>query len=166
MSKERTRLVRWEDPSLTALAAKGRTGLAYLRAIAEGTVPPAPIQFTLGFELSSVEEGQAQFRLTPGEHLCNPMGTVHGGVACTLLDSAMGCAVMSILDEKHAYTTVDLTVHLTRAISPESGPLTAIGKVLHRGGRVVTAEGKLLDEQERLLAHATTTCLVFEREPQ
>ena len=166
MSDERTRLVRWEDPSVTALAAKGRTGLAYLRAIADGTVPPAPIQFTLGFDLSSVEEGQAEFRLTPGEHLCNPMGAVHGGVACTLLDSAMSCAVMSTLDERHGYTTVDLTVHLTRGISPRSGPIRAVGKVVHRGGRIVTAEGRLLDEKERLLAHATTTCMVMERPPE
>src|SRR5262249_35572565 len=163
MSEERTRIVSWKDSSLTAHAAKGRTGLAYLRAIAEGAVPPAPIQFTLGFELSSVEEGRVQFRLMPGEYLCNPMGSVHGGVACTLLDSAMSSAVLSILDEKHGFTTVDLTVHLTRAISPEAGPLTAIGTVLHRGSRIVTAEGKLVDQRERLLAHATTTCLVVER---
>jgi uncharacterized protein (TIGR00369 family) len=163
MSKERTRLVRWEDSSVTALAAKGRTGIAYLRAIADGTVPPAPIQLTLGFELTSVEEGQVEFRLIPGEYLCNPMGAVHGGVACTLLDSAMSCAVLSTLDEKHAFTTVDLTVHLTRAISPESGPLIAVGKLVHRGSRIVTAEGRLVDEQGRLFAHATTTCLVLER---
>jgi uncharacterized protein (TIGR00369 family) len=147
----------------TANGAKGRTGMAFLRAILDGTIPPAPIQATLGFDLIAVEEGLAKFRCVPGEHLYNPMGAVHGGVACTLLDSAMGSAVMTALDEKSGYTTADLNVHLTRAITQSSGPLVAEGRVLHRGSRIITAEGRLSDQSGRLLAHSTTTCLVLER---
>jgi uncharacterized protein (TIGR00369 family) len=100
--------------------------------------------------------------MTPGEHLYNPMSAVHGGVACVLLDSAMGSAAMTTLDGQRGYTTVDLTVHLTRAIRADTGPITAEGRVLHRGGRVITTEGKLTDAQGRLLAHATGACLVLE----
>jgi uncharacterized protein (TIGR00369 family) len=163
MDQQRTRHVKWEDPAGIARAAMGRTGVAFLRAILEGAIPPAPIQATLGFDLVAVEEGVVRFRGQPGEHLYNPMGTVHGGVAATLLDSAMGSAVMTTIDEKSAYTTVDLVVHLTRPITATSGPLVAEGRVLHRGGRVATAEGRLIDAEGRLLAHATTTCLITAR---
>jgi uncharacterized protein (TIGR00369 family) len=138
-------------------------GLAFLRAILDGTLPPAPIQGTLGFDLVGVEEGIARFRCAPGEPLRNPMGTIHGGVACTLLDSAMGSAVMTVLDDRTTYTTADLTVHLTRAIQSGGGPIVAEGRLLHRGSRMATAEGRLTDERGRLLAHATTTCLLVDR---
>jgi len=163
MSTQRARTIEWQDPGATASGAAGKSGIAFLRAILDGSLPPAPIQATLGFDLVAVEEGVARFRGTPGEHLCNPMGTIHGGVACTLLDSAMGSAVMTTLDEKTGYTTVDLTVHLTRAIPSGGGAVTAEGRVLHRGSRVATAEGRLTDERGRLLAHGTTTCVVVER---
>jgi uncharacterized protein (TIGR00369 family) len=140
-------------------------GLAFLRAILGGAHPPAPIQKTLGFDLVAVEEGLVRFRMVPGQHLENPMGGVHGGVACTLLDSAMGSAVMSTLDEKTGYATADLTVHLTRPISARTGPIVAEGRVVHRGARVATAEGRLTDAEGRVLAHATTTCLLMEQPP-
>jgi uncharacterized protein (TIGR00369 family) len=160
---ERARHVTWQDPLATARGATGRSGLSFLRAILEGAIAPAPIQATLGFELIAVDEGLARFRLVPGEHLYNPMSSVHGGVACTLLDSAMGSAVMSTLDEKTGYSTVDLSVHLTRAIATQTGAIVAEGRVLHRGSRVATAEGRLSDDKGRLLAHATSTCLLLER---
>jgi uncharacterized protein (TIGR00369 family) len=169
MSKEpskealRARNVTWSDPVLTAEGARGRTGLAFLRAILDKTVPPAPIQATIGFDLIAAEEGLARFRAVPDEHQYNPMNGVHGGIACTLLDSAMGSAVMSTLDERTGYSTVDLTVHLTRPITQKTGPIVAEGRVVHRGSRVATAEGRLTDEAGRLLAHATTTCLLLER---
>ena len=147
----------------TAGAAAGLTGLAFLRGIRDGKIPPAPIQATLGFELVTVEDGLVRFRLVPGEHLYNPMAAVHGGVACVLLDSAMSSSVMTQLDERTGYTTVDVMVHLTRAIHGNTGEIVAEGRVVHRGSRVATAEGKLLDAQGRLLAHATTTCLLMER---
>jgi uncharacterized protein (TIGR00369 family) len=91
------------------------------------------------------------------------MGAVHGGYACTLLDSAMGCAVMTTLDERSAYTTARLAVQLVRPITIATGPVLAEGRVVHRGSRVATAEGRLVDEAGKLLAHATTTCLILPR---
>jgi len=163
MSDDRTRTVTWQDPMATARGAAGRTGLDFLRAILDGTVPPAPIQATLGFDLVAVDEGFARFEADAGEHLYNPMAGVHGGVACTLLDSAMGSAVMSTLDERTAYTTADLTVHLTRPITAKTGRIATEGRIIHRGSRVATAEGRLTDEAGRLLAHATATCLLIPR---
>jgi uncharacterized protein (TIGR00369 family) len=162
-NNDRTRHVTWTDPLATARGAAGRTGLAFLRAILDGTIPPAPIQATMGFDLIAAEEGVARFRAMPAEHLYNPMNGVHGGVACTLLDSAMGSAVMTTLDEKTGYSTLDLTVHLTRPISAKTGPIVAEGRVVHRGSRIATAEGRLTDGEGRLLAHATTTCILMER---
>jgi uncharacterized protein (TIGR00369 family) len=141
----------------------GRTGIDFLRAIIAGEVPPAPIQFTLGFDLVEAEEGMARFRCLPDESHYNPMNGVHGGIACTLLDSAMGSAVLTTLDEKTAYTTVDLTAHLTRSITTRTGAIVAEGRVVHRGSRVATAEGRLTDERGRLLAHSTSTCLIIDR---
>ena len=160
---DRTRTITWDDPMATAGGARGRTGRAFLEAIIAGEIPPAPIQHTLGFELTDVDEGFARFRGSFGEHMYNPMAGVHGGVVCTLLDSAMGCAVMTMLDEKRGYTTVDLNANFTRPITARTGTFAAEGRVIHRGSRVITAEGKLLDAQGKLLAHATTTCLVLER---
>jgi uncharacterized protein (TIGR00369 family) len=147
----------------TARGAEGRTGLALLRAIIDGTVPPAPIQATLGFDLVAADDGLVRFQMVPGEQHYNPMNGVHGGVACVLLDSAMSSAVMSTLDEKTAYTTADIMVHLTRPMSAGTGLVTAEGRVVHRGNRVATAEGRLTDGEGRLLAHATTTCVLLER---
>jgi uncharacterized protein (TIGR00369 family) len=138
-------------------------GLELLRAILTGAHPKAPIQKTLGFDLVAADDGMARFRLVPGEQHYNPMGSVHGGVACTLLDSAMGAAVHSTLGDRHAYATTDVHVHLTRAITAKTGPIVAEGRVVHRGSRLLTAEGRLTDEQGKLLAHATATCLVLER---
>jgi uncharacterized protein (TIGR00369 family) len=163
MDIARTRKVTWADPSATAAGVRNRTGLEFLAAIVNGAVPAAPIQATLGFELVAVEPGMARFRLVPGEHHFNPMNSVHGGVACTLLDSAMSSAVMTTLDERTGYSTADLTVHLTRPIHLDTGIVTAEGRVLHRGKRVATAEGRLTDVDGRLLAHATTTCVLMER---
>jgi uncharacterized protein (TIGR00369 family) len=160
---DRTRTITWDDPRLTTSAAEGKTGLELLRSILEGKTPPAPIQKTLGFDLVAVEEGMARFRLVPGEQHYNPMSAVHGGVACTLLDSAMGCAVMSVMDATTGYATVDLSIHLTRPITEKTGPIVAEGRVLRRGSRLVTTEAKLTDEQGKLLAHATGACMLLQR---
>lgn len=160
---DRVRTIAWSDPLLTAKGASGRTGLAFLQAIIDGSVPPAPIQHTLGFDLTEVAEGFARFRGVFGEHMYNPMMGVHGGVTSTLLDSAMGCAVLTLLDEKTGYTTASLTVHLTRPISVKTGAFAAEGRVIHHGSRVVTAEGRLLDGAGKLLSHATASCLLLER---
>ena len=140
-----------------------RTGLELLRAICDGTLPQAPISATLRFELIGADEGVARFRGQPGDSLYNPMSTVHGGWACTLLDSAMGSAVMSTLDRETAYATAQLSISLTAPIDARTGPVIAEGRLVHRGGRTATAEGRLTDERGRLLAHGTTTCLLFPR---
>jgi uncharacterized protein (TIGR00369 family) len=160
---ERTRTITWTDPQLTAAGAQGRTGLEFLRAIIEGAIPPPPITATLDFALVFAEEGLVRFQGAPDERTANPMAQVHGGYAATLLDSAMGSAVMSTLDKETAYTTVELSIHLTRAIQAGGGPVIAEGRILHRGGKIATAEGRLTDGEGRLLAHGTTTCILMPR---
>jgi uncharacterized protein (TIGR00369 family) len=160
---DRKRTIEWTDPQLTASAATGKTGRAFMESIIAGVTPPAPIQHTLGFKLDAVGDGTARFTGTFGEHMYNPMAGVHGGVVATLLDSAMGCAVMTTLDEKTGYTTADMTVHLVRPITAATGAFAAEGTVIHRGRKMMTVEAKLLDGSGKLLAHATSTCLVLDR---
>jgi uncharacterized protein (TIGR00369 family) len=136
-------------------------GLDFLRRIADGTVPQPPIAATLGFRLAEVAPGFALFTMTPELRHYNPIGTVHGGVACTLLDSCMGCAVHTHLAKGQGYTTLELKVNLVRPITATTGPVRAEGRTLHVGRRSATAEGKLLDAKGNLLAHGTTTCMIF-----
>ena len=124
-------------------------------------LPVAPIAELLGFDLVELGEGRASVELDPGERHYNPLGTVHGGIAATLLDSAMGCAVHTTLDEGEAYTTLELKVNYVRAITEATGRVVATGSVIHRGGRVATAEARLTDAGGRLLAHGTSTCLIM-----
>ena len=139
-------------------------GLGFLRAIAAGELPPAPIAELMGFTLDEVDEGRAVFRGIPSNSVYNPIGSVHGGWAMTLLDSAMGCAVHSTLPAGTGYGTLEAKVNLTRAIGVDTGPVLAIGEIVHRGSRVATAEGRLVAEESgKLLAHATTTCLITPR---
>ena len=138
-----------------------QTGLQYLLAIRDGKAPVAPIQDVLDFRLVEVDEGTAAFHYDPSAAHRNPLGTVHGGVAMTLLDSAAGAAVHSTLPAGSAYTTVETKVNLVRAVRPTSGPLRAEGAVVHRGGTIVTAQSRLTDEAGKLYAHATSTCLVL-----
>lgn len=136
------------------------TGLDLLRAILDGSLPRAPISATLDFDLAAAEPGAARFVGRPGAAHENPMGTVHGGYAATLLDSAMGSAVMTTLAAGERYATVDLIVHLVRPITAGSGPLTAEATIVHRGRSIATAEGRLTDANGALVAHATTTCVI------
>lgn len=143
------------------------TGLEQLRRAfadepGDGQLRKPGIGPLLGMEPASLEEGRVTFTLDPGDQHTNPMGMVHGGIAATMLDSAMGCAVHTTLEAGWAFTTLDLNVHYTRGVVPGSGRLTAEGTVVHRGRRVATAEGRVTDEQGRLVAHATTTCMVME----
>jgi len=163
MGGTRTRTVDFEEPTLTAAGAVGKTGLEFLRDIIARKVPVAPIQVTLGFELLEVSDGFARFQLLPGEHLFGPLNAVHGGVAAALLDAAMGSAVMTTLDAVTGYGTASLTTHLTRAITARTVKVIAEGWVVHRGSRLVTAEGRLTDEQGRLLAHGSAICAIAPR---
>jgi uncharacterized protein (TIGR00369 family) len=160
---DRTRTIEWRDPLETARGASGKTGREFLEAIIRGELPQAPIQFTLGFTLTATGDGMARFEGEFAEYMYNPANSVHGGIACTLLDSAMGAAVMSACDAKTGYTTMDLNVHLTRPITAKTGAFVAEGHVVHRGSRMMTAEAKLTDSQGKLLAHATSTCMLLER---
>ncbi|MCY1002328.1 PaaI family thioesterase [Myxococcus sp. MISCRS1] len=160
-SDARTRTVTWRDYREGVTAAKTMSGLEYLRAIVRGEVPGAPIAALMGFAPVEVSEGRAVFEVEPGEYHYNPIGTVHGGLAATLLDSALGCAVHSTLPVGAGYTTLELHVNMVRAISQDTGKLTCTGEVIHVGGRVATAQARLTDASGKLYAHGTTTCMVF-----
>ena len=157
----RRRVVTWEDPRIGAAAAKGMPGIDYLRAILAREVPAPPIALLLGFELRELEPGRAVFTGVAGEHLYNPIGMVHGGYAATLCDSAMGCAVQSMLPAGEGYTTLELKVNLIRAITDESGEVRCTGRLVHLGRTSAVAEAQLHDAQGRLCAHATSTCLIL-----
>jgi uncharacterized protein (TIGR00369 family) len=162
MTGHRRRTVTWEDPQRLVAAPDGRGGLELLSAMAAGELPPPPIARLLGMELEVVEAGRVVFALEPGEYLYNPLGSVHGGVSATLLDSAMGCAVHSMLPAGAAYTTLELKVNYVRPIVMTTGRVLAEGTVVHRGGTVSTAEGRITSAADgRLLAHASTTCLIL-----
>ena len=139
----------------------GKTGLEIMQAMLDGVLPYPHIAETLDFALFSVGPGQAVFQGTPQLKHYNPLGSVHGGWFATLLDSALGCAVHTSLAAGYAYTTAELGVNIVRAASSRSGPLRAIGQVLHSGRQLATAEARIVDASGKLYAHATTTCLVF-----
>ena len=153
--------VSWADPRQLADASRSMPGIEFLRAIRDGRLPPPPIAQLLGFSLVEVEPGHAVFECTPGEQHYNPIGVVHGGFAMTLLDSALGCCVQTMMPDKAGYTTLEAKTNLVRAITTTTGKLRAIGKALHIGSRVATAEARLEDLSGKLYAHATTTCIVL-----
>jgi uncharacterized protein (TIGR00369 family) len=161
----RQRVVSWEDPMVGAALAAGLSGLDYLRGIAEGRIAPAPIAALLGMTVERIERGEVTFGLDVGEHLYNPIGSVHGGVFCTLLDSAMGCAVHSSLPRGQAYTTLELKVNLVKALTVKTPHVVATGHVVSAGRRVITAAGEITGPDGTLYSHATTTCLVLEPRP-
>jgi uncharacterized protein (TIGR00369 family) len=158
---ERTLTVTWDDPRGIAGRARSMPGLEFLEAIRDGDIPPAPIQRLLGFDLTEVEQGRVVFSAEPGEQHYNPIGVVHGGLAATLLDSALGACVHSTLEEGQGYTTLETKFNLVRAVTAETGTIRAEGRVLHRGRQVATSEADLRDDDGRLLAHATSTCMVI-----
>ena len=135
-------------------------GLELVRAVQAGSAPVPGIARLLGFTLDSVEPGQVVAVLETRDDMTNPMGTVHGGVAATLLDTVMGCAVHTVLDERESYTTTDLQVRYVRPVIPGT-TLTATGTVTHRGRRLATGEGRLVDDRGQLVAHGTTSCMIF-----
>ncbi len=137
------------------------SGLSVMQGILEGRLPGATIARTLNFWLSKVEEGTVAFTGAPnGEHL-NPLGTVHGGWAATIMDSALACAVMTTLAPGEGYTTVEFKVNLTRPILPDTGEFVCEGRVVHRGRTTATSEAYLRDGAGKLLAHGTETCAIF-----
>ncbi|WP_369250870.1 PaaI family thioesterase [Streptomyces sp. R41] len=158
---ERSRTYDWQDPTISAAAVGRSSGLEFLREILAGRVPSPPIGATLAIALEEVDHGRAVFSLVPGEEHYNPIGSVHGGIYATMLDSAAGCAVQSTLPQGMGYTSLDLTVKFLRPITVDTGKIRAVGSVLSSGRRTALAEAQLLDGSDRLLAHATSTCMVF-----
>ena len=148
--------------NLIAEMPAGLTGLEQLQYMLRGGRGPS-IGATLGFELVEVEEGRAVFASTPGFHVYNPIGTVHGGYAATLLDSACGCAAHSRLGPNQAYTTLELKVAYHRPMTADTGPVRAEGRVLSIGRRAAFTEASITDAQGNLYASATSTLLVFDR---
>ncbi|MCX4641300.1 MULTISPECIES: PaaI family thioesterase [unclassified Streptomyces] len=157
----RTRTYEWEDPALTAAAVGQSSGLDFLREIQAGRLPAAPVSATVDFRLDEVEKGRVVFSLVPGEEHYNPIGSVHGGIYATLLDSAAGCAVQSTLPQGVAYTSLDLTVKFLRRITVDTGRVRAIGTVVSSGRQTALAQAQLVDATDRVLAHATSTCMLF-----
>jgi uncharacterized protein (TIGR00369 family) len=147
-----------------AEVAATMSGLEFLQGMIVGRFPRPPIMELIGFGLAEAEQGRAVFEGTPAFKYYNPLGTVHGGHAAILLDSCMGCAVHTTLPTGVGYATLEFKVSLVRALTADTGPVRAEGKAITTGRRVATAEGRLTDAAGRLLAHATTTCLVFELE--
>ena len=156
-----TRTYEYESREFDPAVARSLSGMDYLRGILRGDFPAAPIAATLGFLPTEFEPGRAVFEGTPQKFVYNPIGVVHGGWAATLLDSAMGCAVHTTLPAGKAYTTVDLSVTLVRAITDHSGPIRCEARVVHSGGSVATAEARVVDAKGTLYATGTTTCLIL-----
>jgi len=143
----------------------GKTGMEIMLAMLAGELPYPHIAETLDFALVAVESGKAVFQGTPQLKHYNPLGTVHGGWYATLLDSAVGCAVHTLMPAGRGYTTAELSINIVRAATHATGPLRAVGTVLHCGRQLATAEGRIVGPDGKLYAHATTTCLVFELPP-
>jgi uncharacterized protein (TIGR00369 family) len=161
-SAVRERVHHWQDPELTAAAAGNRDGLAFLRAGASAELPIAPVAGTLGFALREVEPGRVVLELEPAEFHYNPIGSVHGGVLATVLDSAVGCAVHSMLPAGARYTSLDLSVKFIRPVYAGTGLLRCQGTVVHLGRRTALAEARLTGPDSRLYAHATSSLMIFQ----
>lgn len=157
----RSREVTWFDPTLTAQAATGMDGIEFIRAIRDGAVAPAPIASLFDFSITEVEVGRVIFECTPDESAYNPIGTVHGGLVCTLADSVVGCAVHTTLAKGTAYTSIDLNVSYLRPVSVDSGRLVAVGTVTKAGRRVAFASAEILDAAGKTVATATSSCLIM-----
>jgi uncharacterized protein (TIGR00369 family) len=153
--------IEWSDPLPLAEAGRSMSGIEFLRAIRDRRLPAPPIARLLGFDLVEVDTGYAVFEVVPAELHYNPIGVVHGGLAMTLLDSAMGCAVQTHMPAGSGYTTLEAKTNLVRAITADTGKLRAIGRTLHVGKRMATAEGRLEDGAGKLYAHSSTTCIVL-----
>ncbi len=151
----------WTDPEVAILDLPRLSGLEYLTRLRDGAIPAPPIAALMRFDLVEVSEGEVEFECRPGVAHFNPLGTVHGGLACTLLDTVLGCAVHSTLPAGTGYTSIDIAVSYVRPIQPQSRPLRAFGRVTKAGSRVSFAEGRIVDADGRLLASATGSLLVF-----
>ena len=159
----RSKRVTWHDPMVTASMLAGRSGREFLEGIRAGTIPPPPIASLLGFEITDIGDGEVRFAVTPDEAVYNPLGMVHGGLACTLLDTVLGCAAQTTLPAGTAYTSVELKVSYLRPIHA-GVPLVAHGWVTKPGRRVAFAEADIRDPDGKVLATASSSLLVMPAE--
>ena len=162
---ERTRTHTWSDPAGYAARIGTSTGLELLRAMSAGELPAPPVMHLIDMAGMEVEEGSVTVYLDPQEFHYNPLGSVHGGVLATLLDTAAACSVHTTLPAGVGYTSLDLSVKFLRPVTVASGRIRCQGAVLQRGRRTALAEARMTDAQGRLVAHATSSCLIFETPP-
>ena len=146
---------------MTTTQSAVMTGLERLVAMRQGELAPPPAVAMVGLTLEEAEEGRVVFSMIAGREHENPMGTMHGGMLATLVDTAMGCAVSSTLKADEAFTTLELHMNFVRAVTKDTGRISAVGNVVHRGGRVATVEARVHDDDGNLCAHATSTCLIL-----
>jgi uncharacterized protein (TIGR00369 family) len=158
----RTRTFDWEDPKAAAALGQTMAGIDYLQAIIDGKIPPAPIAKLFGFRLAKVEPGLAVFTLPIGEHMYNPIGSVHGGTAATLLDSVMGCCIHTLLPAGRAYSTLEIKISYLRPMTDALNEVTAEGRVINLGRKAAFSEGKIFDAAGKIYATGTSTCAVWD----
>ena len=160
LSVDRRRTFSWDDPTPLYKRRAGMAGVDVLQQVISGELPPPPMALLMDIRLIEASKGRAVFRGVPQEFHYNPLGSVHGGYGATLLDSAMGCAVHSVLDAGDTYTTLEFKINFLRAMTHETGAVTGIGTIVHAGRTTAIAEGRIVDEGGKLYAFATTTCQI------
>ena len=159
----RSKTFTWSDPAEALAKAAGLSGLEAMQAIRDGALPAPPMAVLMNCDITEVEPGRVVFTCTPGEEHYNPLGTVHGGLACTLLDTVVGCAAHTTLDAGAGYTSIELKASYLRPITLASGTLTATGWVVKGGRRIIFADGEIHDEHGNLVATASSSLLVLTR---
>ena len=163
---ERSRTITWSDPKAGAAAARSLSGIDYLRGMMRGEYPVPPMASLMDFTVTDVEPGRVVVEVRPGEQHYNPIGVVHAGMAATVLDTAMACAVHSTLGPGTGYATIEFKINLVRPVTADVGRLRAVAEVVHGGSSIATAEARLLDDAGALYAHATETCMLMTRGPR
>ena len=156
----RSRTITWEDPQAFVAAARGKTGLEALRDVIAGRLPAPPMGRLMNIRLTVANRGEVVFEGVPEEYHYNPMGIVHGGMAATILDSALGCCVYTCVDLGDVWTTLDIKVSYLKAMTVDTGLVRAIASIVHIGRTVALAEARLVDANDVIYAHATSTCLI------
>lgn len=161
----RTRTFSWDDPAAVHANLRRLSGLEFLQRVATGELPPPPMARLMNIHLTQVEQGRVVFEGTPEEYHYNTLGVVHGGMAATLLDSALGCCVNSHLEAGDLYTTLELKVNYLRPIRLDTGVVRAVATTVHIGRTTALVEGKVFDATDRLYAYASSTCLIRRADP-
>src|ERR1035438_2751349 len=158
----RSKTAHWSDPRIIAAAGQPLSGIDFLRAIRDGAIPPPPIAVLFGMQMREVEVGQVVFECEPDESAYNPIGVVHGGLVCPLSDTVAGCVVHTTLDAGVAYTSIDINVSYLRPVTKDSGVLRATGRVTKPGRRVAYCAAEIVDQAGKVVATASSSCLVMD----